>query len=307
VSACEKAAWLFPGQGVELTGIRAFLDASSAVRARMDAAAALVDADLAALCRRGDPRLFEGQLLQPAVTALSLGIVDELVARGAAPSACAGHSLGELAALVASRALEADAALFVAAARGERMGRAARARKGGMLALNVTDPNVVDRALATGAEAGTIVLATHNTPNEWVLAGDDAALSLVMARFPSVRLRVEGAFHSPLMQPALEGYRAALERVQFAAPSAGFVSGETGDFVVRAEAMRGVLVAQLTRTLDWTRVLRRLRSWGVQRFVSVGPGKAQRSFVHQCLGRSVEVLSTDTPLDLENSVKELLN
>jgi [acyl-carrier-protein] S-malonyltransferase len=306
VSAHEKTAWLFPGQGVELTGIRAFLDASPAVLARMNAAAKLVDADLVALCGRGDPRLFEGRLLQPAVTALSLGIVDALMDRGATPSACAGHSLGELAALVASRTLEADAALGLAAARGELMGRAARARNGGMLALNVTDSNVVDSALAIGAEAGTIVLATHNTPNEWVLAGDDAALSLVAARFPSVRLRVEGAFHSPLMQPALEGYRAALEHVRFDAPSAGFVSAETGDFVVGPD-LRELLAAQLTRPLDWTRVLRRLQTWGVARFVSIGPGKAQRSFVHQCLGRSVQVLSTDSPAELEDSVKELSN
>jgi [acyl-carrier-protein] S-malonyltransferase len=298
---------LFPGQGVELTGIRAFLEASPAVLARMNAAAALVDADLAALCRRGEPRLFEGRLLQPAVTALCLGIVDELAARGAAPSACAGHSLGELAALVASGALEADAALRLAVTRGELMGHAARVRRGGMLALNVAEPSDVERALAAGAEAGEIVLATHNTPNEWVLAGDDAALTLVAARFPSVRLRVEGAFHSPLMQPALEGYRTALEQVHFAAPCAGFVSDETGDFVAAGEDLDALLAAQLTGTLDWTRVLRRLHTSGIQRFVSIGPGKAQRSFVHQCLGRSVEVLSTDSPVDLEHSAKELLN
>jgi [acyl-carrier-protein] S-malonyltransferase len=299
------SAWLFPGQGVDLGSAHAFMQTSPAVRAYVESASAITGENLASLLRSGAPRLFESRLLQPALTALSLGIADELLRAGARPGACAGHSLGELAALAAAGALRSEAALRLAATRGELMGSAARKKPGGMLALTESDRASVDAALALGAKAGALTLAARNAPDEWVLSGDAPALALVAGRFRSVRLRVEGAWHSLAMLPALEDYRAALAATELQPPHAAFVSGERGDVAWTPADLRADLAAQLTRPLDFTRVLERLRSIGTECVVCVGPGKTLRSFVRRCLGASLRVLSTDSPRDLETTAKEL--
>lgn len=298
-------AWLFPGQGVDLLPVAGFVAESAAVRARLDAAAALVGEDLGSLVKSGAPKLFESRCLQPALTALALGIVDEMLAAGARPQACAGHSLGELAALSASGAMSATDALRLAAARGEAMGRAAREHAGGMFALTDCDRATLDQALALGTRAGALAIATRNAPNEWVLSGSAGAIALVSARFRGVRLRVEGAWHSPAMDSARNAYRSALSTAEIRPPLAIFISGERGELCETAARIREDLEAQLTRPLDWTRVLARLRSAGVERFVSIGPGKALRSFVQRCLGSGFRVLASDSPRDLEISLKEL--
>jgi [acyl-carrier-protein] S-malonyltransferase len=120
-----------------------------------------------------------------------------------------------------------------------------------------------------------------------------------------VRLRVEGAWHSPAMSAAREAFAAALAATELHSPKAAFVSGERGTVVSNPDQIRADLEAQLTRPLDWTRVLSRLREGGAEYFVSIGPGKAQRSFVRRCLGASVRVYSSDSPRDLELTLKEL--
>lgn len=298
-------AWLFAGQGVDLGAAHAFVQTSAAVRAHVESASSLTGEDLAALLRSGAPRLFESRVLQPVLTALALGIVDELLSAGSRPDACAGHSLGELAALAAAGALRTDATLRLAATRGELMGSAAQQNPGGMVALTQSDRGSVDAALALGSRAGALVVAAQNAPDEWVLSGDHAAIALVSSRFRCVKLRVEGAWHSPAMSPAVERYRAALASTEVCAPHTAFVSGERGELASTPDAIRADLAAQLTRPLDWTRVLSRLREAGVERFVAVAPGKAQRSFVRRCLGASVRVFESDSPRDLEATLKEL--
>lgn len=298
-------AWLFPGQGAELGCVAAFLAVSPAVGARIAAAAALTGEDLSSLARRGSPKLFESRCLQPLLTAFSLGIADEMFASGTRPDVCAGHSLGELAALAASGAVEAGAALRLAGIRGDAMGRAAQEHPGGMWALTECDRPTLERALTLGRQAGPLDVAAHNAPDEWVLSGSAAAIACVSARFGGVRLRVEGAWHSPAMESARSAYRSALASTDFRPPLTRFVSAERGDIPSTAAQIREDLEAQLTRPLDWTRVLARLRACGVERLVSIGPGKALRSFVRRCLGPSFRVLATDSPRELETSLKEL--
>jgi [acyl-carrier-protein] S-malonyltransferase len=149
------------------------------------------------------------------------------------------------------------------------------------------------------------VLAARNAPDEYVLSGDEAALSLVRLRFRSVRLATDGAWHSPAMAGAVEELERALRAVPRAETAGHLVLNHTGRIAERNDDVPSLLAAQLVWPIDWVAVLRTLRDKGVERFVTVGPGKFLRGSVRRTLGREVCVLSTETPRELDETMGAL--
>ena len=203
---------------------------------------------------------------QPAIFCASLAAFDAL---GLEPGVAAGHSLGELAALAAAGVLERDDALELVVLRGRLMAEADDT--GSMLALvGATEDEARDIASHAGA-----TVANDNAPGQVVLSGARAALAAAEedARDHGRRtipLDVAGAFHSPLMEPAVAPFRAALEDTPLRTPAFPVVSCTTAQpFAdVRAE-----LAAALTRPVRWRETMLALDAAGVQRYVEVGPGK----------------------------------
>ena len=182
-----------------------------------------------------------------------------------------GHSLGELTALVAARSLDEHAAIRLAARRGELMQEASDAHPGcGMLAAK----GPIDQ-VAPIAEECAVSVGNHNAPNQVVLSGsaeglDSARDRLKEAGIRSTRLRVAGAFHSPLMASAVEPFREALADVEFATPSCTVFSPIS---VRPIEDPRRELPDSLLSPVRWVEAVQALAEQGAERFEEVGPGE----------------------------------
>lgn len=246
----------------------------------------------------GSGALDDTAVYQPVVTALCVGALLEVQARGLAPDVVAGHSLGELAACVAVGVLSPEAAVDVAATRGTVMARAAQRRPGGMVALGVSSREAALEAAKGVVALGRVELAAHNAADEWVLSGDWAALRALPARCSPVALATGGPWHSSAMEPAVAEYRVALRQALRGRPRLALVSNATGRPVGPGDDLVEQLAGQLTRPIEWAATLATLSGMAVERVVTIGPAKALRGLARRGLGRDVRLEGVDVPEDL---------
>jgi malonyl CoA-acyl carrier protein transacylase len=196
----------------------------------------------------------------------------------------AGHSLGEITALVEAGALEAEDGLRLVAARGRLMQDAAEETgDGGMTAVRAREDN--RDVIAEVAAANDVAIANDNAPDQLVLSGAVDSLDRVEAELRErgvrgKRLPVAGAFHSPLMQPAVEPFRAAVESIDFAEPRVPVMSCVTAQ---PFEDIPNELVRALTEPVRWLDVVRALDERGVTDFVETGPGHVLTNLVKKSL------------------------
>jgi malonyl CoA-acyl carrier protein transacylase len=205
----------------------------------------------------------------------------------------AGHSLGELAALATAGALGELDGLRLAAERGRLMDEAAVREPGGMLAVGCSRAD----ALALVVDSG-LSLANENSPKQFILSGQAERLDRAEEKARELglrakRLAVAGAFHSPLMQPAVAGFRDALDAVDFRSPDVSVISGVTAR-AFGADA-RSLLATALISPVRWVDVLGRLQADGARRFLDVGPGKVIAGLVRRTLA-DVEILTAEAEL-----------
>ncbi len=197
----------------------------------------------------------------------------------------AGHSLGELAALVAAGALSSRDGLALVVLRGRLMQAAG---EGGMIAL--LGPGAADRAPAL-AQAHGLAVANDNSPQQVVLSGERRALPSAITEAKELGLRtmelpVTGAFHSPMMAAAVPEFRAALERVELSDPRVPVMSAVT---TRPFDDIRARLAEALTMPVRWRETMLALHARGVERFVEVGPGRVLTGLVKRTL-RDVELV-----------------
>jgi [acyl-carrier-protein] S-malonyltransferase len=302
----SPTAFLFAGQGVDMvSSAMAFARGSSRARELFDLAARGAHTDSERLFARGGRELASTRFAQPVLVALCLGIAEELRSHGIQADYAAGHSLGELTAWSALDAIGTEDAIDLAGERGRLMAREAERHPGGMLALVDANRSAVDVALRLGGTRGALALAARNAVDEWVLSGEEPALSLVAASFRSVRLRTPGAWHSPAMAGAVKELARALHAVPRSKLSGALVANGTGAVVEHEQEIPSLLAEQLVRPVDWVAVLQTLRGRGVRQFVTVGPGNVLRGLLRKNFGSEVCVLSTETPSELDETIGRL--
>lgn len=275
-------ALLFPGQGSHTDTMRETVE-----RHRPELVA------LALEVVGEDPFARPGEgthLAQPAIFCASLAGYARL--GEPAVELMAGHSLGEFAALVAAGALTAEDGLRLVARRGRLMQHAGERSRGGMLA--VRGAGAVASALA---ERHGLTVANDNSPDQVVLSGALEAIEAAAAGaraegLRAVALPVAGAFHSPLMAPAVPELEAALAAVPFAEPRCAVLcAGSAKAFEdPRRELAQGVLAP-----VRWRETLLALRERGAERYVETGPGKVLTGLVRKTLGSEVEAITADAP------------
>jgi malonyl CoA-acyl carrier protein transacylase len=202
----------------------------------------------------------------------------------------AGHSLGELPALVAAGALEASAGLRVATVRGRLMEEASALRPGGMVAALGGSDEVVREV----AERFGLTLANDNAPGQMVLSGDsekvgEARKALRAEGAKAIRLPVAGAFHSPLMEPAVDGYRAILDQTDFTAAAGAYSCITAAPF----DDVRADLLAALTEPVRWRDTLAAMHAAGATTFLETGPGDILTGLSRRTLGEDVESRTLD--------------
>jgi [acyl-carrier-protein] S-malonyltransferase len=271
-----KLAFMFPGQGSLEEGMgREIAEAVPAAMAVYDEGSEAAGLDLKKLCFDTPlAQMVDTELQQPALVATSLAISEAIRDRGIVPDYVVGHSVGEFAALGDARSLTPAQAIALVRERGLAMAAAARERPGAMAAiLGLADEAV--ESLCRKIE--NVWPANYNCPGQIVVSGEEAAVNecgeeaVREGARRAIRLKVSGAFHSPLVGRAAERLRPAIEKVHFEVPRAPFMSTVTAK-LEEAQRYRELLVEQLTAPVKFTQAARRLVDQGVTVFVEVGPG-----------------------------------
>jgi [acyl-carrier-protein] S-malonyltransferase len=304
----SKIAFCFPGQGSLESGMgreiaRAFPEAMEVFRSGSDAAGI----DLEHLCfEASEEELLDTAVQQPALVATSLAVLAALKARGIEPDYVVGHSVGEFAALAAADALGRDDAIALVRERGLAMAEAAREHPGSMAAILGLDDPVVERLCN---EIAGVWPANYNCPGQIVVSGENPSVDECCEQAQdegarrTVKLRVSGAFHSPLVAAAAERLKPAIEKVKFHEPVAPFMSTVTAK-VEPAHRIAGVLVEQLTAPVKFTQAASELAREGVKTFVEVGPGNVLSGLLRR-IDRTAKAIPVNSLAGLQKLEDEL--
>jgi [acyl-carrier-protein] S-malonyltransferase len=243
-------------------------------------ASACLGWDLTETLRTASPdELRQTYIAQPAIFCVSVAALRALEAAGVErPAYVAGHSLGEFSALVAAGALSFEAGLLLVARRAEAMQRAADARPGSMSSVLGLSAEGVEMAVEATAQGQVLAIANDNAPGNVVVSGEWTALERLPAAAKElgarrvVPLNVGGAFHSPLMAPAVKAFQPHLAAAPLGDPAVPIVANATAEPVTSGEELRELLARQLTGRVRWTESVRRMAALGVDTFIEVGPG-----------------------------------
>jgi [acyl-carrier-protein] S-malonyltransferase len=276
-----QLAWVFPGQGSQSVGMcRDLHDNVKSARAVFEQADKALGFSLSKLCFEGpEDELRQTINAQPALVTAGYACLE--AAREIAgsqltnPAFTAGHSLGEYTALAAAGVLDFSTVVRLARERGRLMYEAGRIRAGAMAAILGLD----EVKLAEVCKQTDTVMANINSPGQIVISGADEnvtkAMEMATAAGASrtVQLQVSGAFHSPLMQPAVEGLTKYIDATFFKAPVIPVIGNVTALPLITPEDVKNELKKQLLNPVQWIRTIEYMMQHGVTTFIEIGPGR----------------------------------
>lgn len=289
-------ALVFPGQGAQFVGMgKVLYKSNSEIKSLMDSANEILGFDILNIMFNGtDEDLKQTSVTQPAIfihsvaKAKSMDITDAKMV--------AGHSLGEFSALVVSGVLSFEDGLRLVSERAKAMQEACNASAGAMAAiLGLSDEKVEE--ICSSVER-VVVPANYNCPGQLVISGETKAVEEACAKMKeagakrALLLPVNGAFHSPLMQPAQERLAKAINTTEFKNARIPVYQNVTITAVTDAEEIKKNLIAQLTGSVKWTQSVQNMIKDGASSFVEIGPGKALQGMIKK-IDASVEVSSVD--------------
>jgi [acyl-carrier-protein] S-malonyltransferase len=299
---------LFPGQGSQKPGMgKDVADAYPAARDVFARADAALGTPLSQLCFEGPTEeLTLTHNAQPAL--LTHGAAVWAATRdviGANVLAAAGHSLGELTAYQAASSMTLEAAVRVVRRRGELMYESGVKRPGGMAAiLGDTNRSIEEICAQATLEAGTVVPANYNCPGQVVLSGETAGVERAMELCKeagakrAIRLNVSGAFHSPLMESAVDGLSEALDGADFSDPHFAVYANVNGEAVLTAGRAKELLLEQLSSPVQWTNeILAMAQRFPDALFVEMGPGNVLVGLVKK-IAPNVKTATCGTAADV---------
>lgn len=289
-------AFVFPGQGSQFVGMgKDLYEKSPLAKELFDKADAILGFKITEIMFAGtDDQLKETKVTQPAVflhSVISALCMDDEFA----PSMVAGHSLGEFSALVASGALSFEDGLKLVAARANAMQRACEANPGTMAAIiGLSDEQVEEVCKEVSATGKVVIPANYNCPGQLVISGDIEAVGAACEKMKeagakrALPLKVGGAFHSPLMQPAQEELQEAIEKTHFNAPKCPVYQNVDAKPHTDPAEIKQNLIAQLTSSVRWTASVQQMIADGATDFTECGPGKALEGMIGR-IDRNVAV------------------
>jgi [acyl-carrier-protein] S-malonyltransferase len=303
-----KIAFMFPGQGSFEPGMgQDIAEAEPDAMAVFDAGSKASGLDLRRICFAGTPEeLMETDVQQPALVTTCLAINAALRARGIEPDFVVGHSVGEFSALGAAGSIGLADAIALVRERGLAMAAAAKERPGSMAAILRLAEEVVETLCK---KIHNVWPANYNCPGQLVISGETPAVEECCSEAQhegarrAVRLRVSGAFHSPLVAHAAERLRPALDRIDFKMPSAQFMSTVTAK-LEEVQRYRTLLLEQLTAPVRFTQAASELIGHGVTTFVEVGPGNVLSGLLKR-IDSSVRAFPVNDLPSLNAAVREL--
>jgi [acyl-carrier-protein] S-malonyltransferase len=294
-------AVVFPGQGSQFAGMAQPWTAHPAGRAVLEEASQATGRDVVRDCDDEDA-LRTTAFAQPALLACGVAAIRVLEAAGLdlpALVGAAGHSLGEFAAVVAAGSLTLTQAMEVVVVRGEAMQRAGEERPGTMAALLGVGTDQASELCDLARGDDVLLVANQNSPAQAVISGSVAAIERAETlaaehRIRAVRLNVAGAFHSPLMEPAVAPIVAALDAVKIRDPRFPIAENVSGALVTDAATLRSLLGRQVVSPVLWERDVRALAAAGATTFLEAGPGNVLTKMAKRLVPDAV-ALAVDAP------------
>jgi [acyl-carrier-protein] S-malonyltransferase len=273
-------AFVFPGQGSQAVGMGKGLAESL-----LDQANQILGFDLKKLCLEGPAEeLKKTEFQQPAIFTVSAAAFQLLKSRGASCEVVAGHSLGEYSALYAAGAISFEDGVKVVHLRGKFMQEAVPAGTGAMAAVLGIERKTI---IAICREVGKVWPANFNSPDQVVISGEKESVARAGEKLKAagakkiIPLAVSAPFHCPLMQPAADKLALELDKIQINDPLIPVIANVTADYVTSGEAIKSLLIRQVTGSVLWDDSVRKMAAGGISAVIEVGPGKVLSGLVRK--------------------------
>lgn len=289
-------AYVFPGQGAQFPGMgKDLYENNTQSKELFENANEILGFRITDIMFNGEAEdLKQTKVTQPAVFLHSVILAKSL--GNFAPDMVAGHSLGELSALVANGTLQFEDGLKLVSKRAMAMQKACEIEPSTMAAVLGLEDGVVENICAS--VDGIVVAANYNCPGQLVISGSVDAINIACEKMKDAGARralvlpVGGAFHSPLMKPAEEELAAAINDTQFNSPICPVYQNVSTTAVTDPETIKKNLVAQLTAPVKWTQSVQNMIADGASEFIEVGPGKVLQGLVKK-IDRSMPAVSAE--------------
>ncbi len=297
-----KTAFVFPGQGAQYVGMaKDFYEAYPECREVFETASEASGLDIAKLCFEENEQLNQTEYTQICMLAAEMAVLRAAQAGGLTSCVNAGLSLGEYGALVASKVMSLSDACRVVRQRGLLMQEAVPV--GGAMAA-VLGMEAAKIEGICGQTEGIVTIANYNCPGQIVITGEEKAVDAACAALKeagakrTVRLKVSGPFHSPMLAGAGEKLAEVLANVELRAFDTPYITNVTADYVTSVEGIKELLCRQVSSSVRWQQSVERMIADGVDTFIEMGPGKTLSGFMRK-INRGVTMMNIENMADLE--------
>ena len=292
-------AYVFPGQGAQFPGMgKTLFETNTKAKELFQLADEILGFKISSIMFDGSAEeLKETKVTQPAIFLHSV-ILAKCLDKEFNPNMVAGHSLGEISALVANRCLNFKDGLSLVNKRAQAMQKACESNPSTMAAILGLDDKLVED-ICNEIE-GTVVAANYNCPGQLVISGDTHAVDIACDKLSkagakrALKLPVGGAFHSPLMEPARAELQEAISNTEFKTPICPIYQNVNAKSVTSPEIIKTNLIAQLTAPVRWTQTMQNMLQAGDIEVIEVGPGRVLQGLFKK-VDRTVQTSSASLP------------
>lgn len=303
----NKTAWLFPGQASQKVGMGKDLFEETELGFELfEVSNDIMKFDIKNIIFNGPEEVLKKtQYTQPALFIVSVIIGKLLLKRGFIPDALAGHSLGEYSALSIAGSFDFRTGLELVKIRSESMAEAGQYKNGSMAAIvGIKDEIIIELCDNYDGE-GVVTPANFNSPGQIVISGNKEAVFSIMetAKIKGARLCVElnvsGAFHSPLMQPARQKLKEAIERSVISDALFPVYTNFNSERVIKTKEIKESLIEQLEHPVLWSKSIMSMEKIGINNFYEIGPGNVLKG-LNKRINRKLNTVNIGTLQELEN-------